>query len=319
MSANNQILLIGAGPMAVDYAKVLVALGKDVIAVGRSVASAAAFKEKTGLDVIAGGLNTFLAGQPQCPREAIIAVGVEALAETACSLLAYGVRRILLEKPGALTAQEIRTIRALAQEKGAEVLIAYNRRFYASTLRALELIEEHGGVQSLHFEFTEWSHVISELHKAPGVKEAWLLGNSTHVIDLAFYLAGLPAQWRCFTAGALDWHPAASTFSGAGRTERGALFSYQANWEAPGRWGLEVLTRDVRLIFRPMESLQLMRKGSVAIEQVAINDELDKKFKPGLYEQVRRFLARQAEGFCTVEEQAAVWDIYCQIAGYNQG
>jgi predicted dehydrogenase len=317
MFQSNQVLLVGAGPMAVDYAKVLLALGKEIVVVGRSATSAATFTEKTGIDARSGGLSAYLASGTNCPDTAVVAVGVEGLAEATMSLLAHGVRRVLLEKPGALTRAEIHAVKKLADEKGSQVLIAYNRRFYASTLKALELIREHGGVQSMHFEFTEWSHVIAPLMKAPGVKSAWLLGNSTHVIDLAFYLGGNPMEWNGYTAGSLDWHPASAVFAGAGRTSRGALFSYQANWDAPGRWGLELLTADVRLIFRPMESLQLMRKGSVAIEQVPIDDKMDKKFKPGLYEQMSRFLAKRAEGFCTIAEQAEAWDTYCQIASYE--
>jgi predicted dehydrogenase len=316
MSLNQNVLLIGAGPMAVDYAKVLTALDRKVVAVGRRAASGQAFKEKTGIDVVTGGLNEYLRSGAECPAVAIVAVGVEALAEAACTLISHGVRQILLEKPGALTREEILRIQALAKAKNAEVLIAYNRRFFASTLRAQELIAEYGGVQSMHFEFTEWSHVISGISKAPGVKSAWLLANSTHVIDLAFYLGGTPTDWRAYTGGALDWHPTAASFAGAGRTDRGVLFSYQANWGAPGRWGVEVLTADARLIFRPMESLQIMRKGSIAVESVSLDDTVDKLYKPGLYEQVRRFLSGERQGFCTVEEQADTWDIYSAIAGY---
>jgi predicted dehydrogenase len=317
MSQSNRVLLVGAGPMAVDYAKVLLALGKEIVVVGRSATSAATFEEKTGIKALDGGLSVYLATTSDCPDTAVVAVGVEGLAEATLGLLTHGVRRVLIEKPGALTRAEIHAVNELAVEKSAQVLIAYNRRFYASTLRALELIKEHGGVQSMHFEFTEWNHVIAPLTKAPGVKPAWLLGNSTHVIDLAFYLGGNPVEWHGYTAGSLDWHPASAVFAGAGRTSRGVLFSYQANWDAPGRWGLELLTRDVRLIFRPMESLQVMRKGSVAIEQVSIDDEMDKKFKPGLYEQVSRFLAGQSEGFCAVADQVKAWDTYSQIASYE--
>ena len=35
------------------------------------------------------------------------------------------------------------------------------RDFYASTLKAEELIEEDGGISSVQFEFTEWSHLFT--------------------------------------------------------------------------------------------------------------------------------------------------------------
>ncbi|OYO31195.1 Gfo/Idh/MocA family protein [Janthinobacterium sp. PC23-8] len=316
MTLNEKVLLVGAGPMAIDYAKILAALNTDVVVIGRGQASASAFTEKTGIAAMTGGLSAYLGMAADVPASAIVAVGVEALAESTLQLLRHGVRRILLEKPGALTGLEIREIQTLAAEKNADVFIAYNRRLYASTLKAQEIIEADGGVQSMHFEFTEWNHVIRNLPKADGVKEAWLLGNSTHVIDLAFYLGGTPIEWQAFTGGGLDWHPAASIFSGAGRTDCGVLFSYQANWDAPGRWGVEVITANSRLIFRPMESLQIMRKGSVAIESVPIDNALDQEFKPGLHEQVRRFLVNDLASFCTLAEQVEKWEIYTKIAGY---
>jgi predicted dehydrogenase len=311
-----KVWLIGSGGMAIDYAKVLTALQVPFLVIGRGAASAQAFTEKTGLLVIQGGLDAFLQTAPETPSAAIVAIGVESLAKEVRGLLANNVPRILVEKPGALIRSEIVDLLALADSKKAQVRIAYNRRFYSSTLRALELIAEDGGVQSMHFEFTEWDHAVRGVQTAPGVKEAWFIANSTHVVDLAFFLGGVPTEMQTFTSGGLDWHPNASVFAGAGRTDRGALFSYQANWGAPGRWGVEVITSNYRLIFRPMEALQIMRKASVKIEPVEIDDSLDKTFKPGLYVQVQRFLADQLADFCTLDDQIAHWDVYSSMAGY---
>lgn len=310
------VWLVGSGGMAVDYFKVLHALDCQIIVIGRGEESARKFEAQCNHPVVIGGLANFLAKNPPVPDAAIVAVGVEALASTAITLLQAGVRRILLEKPGALSRAEIEALQAEARECNAEVIIAYNRRFFASALAAQQMIKEDGGVQSFSFEFTEWGHVIEGLTKAPGVKEAWLLGNSTHVIDLAFYLGGEPSELNVFTAGALSWHSSAAVFSGAGRTNCGALFSYQANWGAPGRWGVEILTSERRLIFRPMETLQVMKRGSVSIEPVAVDISLDQAFKPGLYEQTHRFLAGGFEGMCSLTDQVKQWPLYEQIAGY---
>lgn len=311
------VWLIGTGGMAVDYAKVLHALGVPVTAIGRGSNSAALFTEKTGLPVLVGGLASYLETAPPMPSSAIVAVGVESLAPAVRTLLANGVVDILVEKPGSLAREELVELAVLAAAKSARVKIAYNRRFYAATQRALSIIAEDGGVKSLHFEFTEWGHEIRDLQKAAGVKDAWFLANSTHVVDLAFYLGGSPTHLHALTAGTLDWHAASAIFAGAGQTETGALFSYQANWDAPGRWGIEIMTTRHRLIFRPMESLQMMRKGSVQIELVPLDDRLDKEFKPGLHQQVRRFLAGEDDGFCDIREQLANWDLYCLMAGYR--
>lgn len=315
---SDSVLLIGAGPMAVAYMQVLKAQQRETVVIGRGSASAQQFFDQTGVSVHTGGLAHYLASVAEVPACAIVSVGVEALASTTLALLERGVKRILLEKPGALSRTEIHAIAIKAAASGADVLIAYNRRLFASTLRAQEIIAADGGVRSMHFEFTEWDHVIRDLPKAVGVKEAWLLANSTHVIDLAFYLGGAPAQWQAFVAGGLPWHPSAAVFAGAGSTETGVLFSYGANWDGPGRWAVEIITDHSRLIFKPMEALQIMRKGKVAVEPVDIDDRLDNQFKPGLYHQVARFLAGETAGLCTLGEQVAKWDVYARMAGYDE-
>ena len=310
---NKNIWLIGAGQMAVDYHKVLNDLDVPYMVVGRGELSAKLFFEKTGVEPFVGGLDVFLSEYPKHCSHAIVAVGVEILAETTKQLLKYGIKNILVEKPAGLNAKEIAQVTNETKKHGANVCVAYNRRFYASTQKAKEIIEQDGGVISFNFEFTEWSHEIEKLEKAPGVKENWFLANSTHVIDLAFYLGGMPKEISCYTAGGLDWHPSASIFSGAGKSESGALFSYQANWEAPGRWGVEVLTKENRLILRPMEKLQIQKIGSINAEFVDINDELDLKFKPGLYLQTEAFLRGSKEGLCIIGEHIAKIKLYGEI------
>lgn len=309
-----RVLLIGAGPMAIDYYKVLKDLNCNITVVGRSHNSAKNFEDKTGTKIVTGGLETFLDKSSNDNFDvAIVAVGVEQLAPTSIQLLKAGFKNILVEKPAGLNHREIKELSKAAKEHKAAVLIAYNRRFYASVLKALEIIENDGGVTSFHFEFTEWAHVIETLDKAPGVKGNWLLANSTHVIDMAFYMGGFPAQINSYVAGELSWHDN-SVFAGAGKTKNGALFSYQANWAAPGRWGVEILTKNSRLIFRPLEELQIQQKGSVAINKVEIDNALDKQYKPGLFVQIQKFLNNDFVGFKTIENHAAMLDIYQQIA-----
>ena len=303
--------------MAQDYAKVLRGQGRDCKVIGRGEESAKAFSEQTGMEAQNGGLEAALAHSP-APREAIVAVGVEQLAASAEALIAAGTQRILLEKPGGLDLAELQSLAAKARAADTEIWIAYNRRFYASVRKAREWIEADGGLVSCFFEFSELSHRIAPLRKAPGVKEHWVLGNSSHVIDLAFWLCGRPVEWNGWQEGSLAWHPAAARFVGSGITEGGVLFSYLAEWEGPGRWGLELNTRKRRLILRPMEQLQQIEVGTVQIEPVELDDSLDQQYKPGLYAQVEAFLHGQGrEGLCSLEEQVNAVADYTRIAGYE--
>ena len=316
---NDDIWIVGAGGMALDYYKVLKGLDQKIIVIGRGIDSCLLLEDKIGIEVEKGGLELFLKTNPKIPKTAIVAVGIEELANTTESLIDYGVKKIMIEKPGSLFRAELESLARLSKENHSEVVVGYNRRMYASVLEAQRIIEMDGGATSMHFEFTEWSHIIESLNKAAGVKESWVLANSTHVIDLAFHLTGKPHQINSITAGGVDWHKKSSIFAGSGITENEVLFTYGANWSSPGRWGIEVLTKKHRLILRPLEKLRLMKIGSIKEEEVTIDDSLDKEYKPGLYRQVEAFLngSSDEKQLCKIDHQLLMWPMYEKIAGYN--
>lgn len=310
MGKMKKIWLVGTGNIAIEYAKVLHDIGVEYIAIGRGKKSVDKFIYNTQHDAIEGGIENFLKLEPEIPSHAIITVNVENLSSTAATLLQYGIKNILLEKPGVCDPSEINELVQLTQQKNANVLLAYNRRFYASTLKAQEIIKEDGGVTSFVFEFTEWAHKISPIYDGGKRFQYWFLANSSHVVDLAFYLGGKPVELSSYTSGTLDWHPNGAVFSGAGKSEKDALFSYHANWKSPGRWFVEICTNKHRLYFKPMETLQIQEIGSVAINNVSIDDELDRKFKPGLYLQVKNFLDNDFSCFFTIRDQQQMIDNY---------
>lgn len=311
------IWLIGSGGMSVDYAKVLDAQKRNYSVIGRGVSSAALFKEKTGKEVVVGGLSNFLEKNPELPDAVIVSVGVEQLFQTTMDLLNYGVKSLLIEKPGGLTVNEVSQLEGKSKELKAEVFIAYNRRFFSSAIKAKELIEQDGGVTSFNFELTEWSHIVGGLEKPKIVLAKWFLANSTHVADMAFFLGGEPKDICCFTSGKLDWHTSSSVFSGAGVATNGALFNYAANWESAGRWSVEVLTKENRYIFRPMESLLVQKRGTIAHIPVELDDQIDNDFKPGLYKQVECFLNGESKDLCSISEQLKYFPIYEKMACYQ--
>jgi len=313
----NSVWLIGAGGMAQDYIKVLDGLDQKFIVIGRGEESAENCQNSTECSVVVGGLDNFLSTKPKVVPHAIVSVGVEKLYDTTKELLDYGVKSILVEKPGAMNKEEFEDLLLLSKEKESNIFIAYNRRFYASTIKAQDIINQDGGVTSFNFEFTEWSHIIETIKKADGVKEKWFLGNSTHVVDMAFYLGGKPKEISSFSSGGVSWHPSASNFAGAGISENNALFSYHANWESAGRWSVEILTKEHRLIFRPMEKLQIQKRGAIAQEfDESIDYTLDEKYKPGLYLQTKSFLDNNIDRMCTIDEQSDMIDVYNKMANY---
>lgn len=304
------ILLIGTGRMAREHAKVLVALGKKPLVVGRSTAGVRAFAEESGIEACAGGLGKY---RGSLPKTAIIAVDADLIPAVTAEAIKRGCRKLLLEKPGALTPRELVRLQNVAAKHRAKIFIAYNRRFLASVLKARELIKKDGGAVSYAFTFTEKLTAKESIRKfgtSKRVENKWFIANSTHVVDLAFHLGGMPAALEGFSAAGPLWAPHPSLFTGGGITAKGAPFSYSANWELPGPWSVEVGTKKRKLILAPLETLREEKNGKVS--DVSFDGRLDKKFKPGFYRQMASFLA-DGKGLPTLQEQIESFAWYKRI------
>lgn len=312
--------LIGAGPMALDYAKVLASMQVEFLCITRSEKSADNFSQHFQQRVISGGLDEYIkAFQPaDKPEHAIVATNIECLADNVTSLIQLGVKSILVEKPAGIEQEKISLLEQLSRDHNVSLYLGYNRRFYESVTLAKQLIEQDGGARCINYEITEWSHEIDKETYGDGVKENWFLANTSHVVDLAFALTGKPNQLSCYTSGNTSWHSRSAIFSGAGVTENGVLFNYHGNWNAPGRWSLEILTDKRRFIFRPLEQLHVQQIGSVAIERIDFEYQYDDKFKPGLYQQTKAFLEGDEVELCSIFEHIENVKFYCQMANYSR-
>jgi len=312
-----KVWLIGTSQMGQDYAKVLKALSVPFEAIGRGKSNCKIFKEKIGVVPFENGIADFINKKKSVPEFAIVAVGVEVLSEVTKILLKHGVRQILVEKPGVCYLDEIDEICNCSHINNANCYIAYNRRFYASVRHVRKMANLDGGIKSMHFEFTEWSHVVEQLKLNQSVLQNWFLVNSSHVIDTAFFLSGNPVEMSCFTRGSLAWHTSASIFSGAGITDSGVVFSYQANWSGPGRWGIDIISPLNRYILRPLEKLYIQKIGSLNTEVVEIDDLYDIDYKPGLYLQTEAFLNHRTEDLINdKKQQRMMHGVYKKMSGY---
>ena len=150
--------LVGAGSLALEYHKVLKDLNEEYLVIGRGKNSAQNFLLKTGIQVTTGGLSNFLNSNPTVPQKVIVAVNVEELKSACINLINYGVKEILLEKPGGVDTKEVRDLYNFAKKKKVNIMLAYNRRYYNSVIKVKDLIKIDGGLQSFNFEFTEWTH-----------------------------------------------------------------------------------------------------------------------------------------------------------------
>ncbi len=306
------VLLIGTGRMARQYVPVLKALNTTVVAVGRSAEGSQAFAIETGIETIPGGVTKF-AKTNAVPKHAIITVDADKLASVTIEALQAGCSHVLVEKPGGLTLAELTQVRTVARRRKATVHIGYNRRFYATVQKARACIEVDGGAVSCTFQFNErltQRETLPSLGIPEKVQKKWFIANSTHVIDLAFFLCGEPKKILGYSAAGPLWAPQPTFFSGAGMTTRGASFIYHSNWELAGPWSIEIGTKNRKLILAPLEELKEEVAGET--RPIEVDTTLDKDFKAGLYLQTKAFFG-DTRGLPTLDDQIAAFPWYQKI------
>ncbi|MGD8567773.1 MAG: gfo/Idh/MocA family oxidoreductase, partial [Gammaproteobacteria bacterium] len=66
--------LIGTGPMAIDHAKVMAELCDEFVVIGRGEKSAMIFKDKTGIQPVTGGIDSYINTKNAIHERAVVAV-----------------------------------------------------------------------------------------------------------------------------------------------------------------------------------------------------------------------------------------------------
>jgi predicted dehydrogenase len=285
-------MVVGAGKMGLAHLKVLRALQPGALACwapsGRARDAVAAADATFFSGSLGDALRSFE------PSHVVIASPVETLTPVALEILSCGVTHVLIEKPAALTLRDAQRLAQAEVASSASIRIAYNRRFYSSVRTALARIRRQSEpILSVLFEFNEsFPNPSGPVTHAECVRHRWVVANSLHVIDTALFPVGMPDPKRSYflQSGRTMWHPSGGVFIGGGETVSGVPFTYHANWSGPGGWGIEWVTPSARYVLRPLETLAIMRPGCRDREDIPLEDDLDDRFKPGVYLQDRAFL-----------------------------
>ncbi len=316
---SKKVLIIGAGWMAQQYCNALYEMKiKDVIVISRKEESSRKCCEKYGYRPFFGGYEKVLPKLNGFDL-VIIATPIHKLQAAATFAINCGNKNILIEKPGALYSSVLEKWASKIEDIDVRIRIAYNRYLYPSLWKLKELIEMEGSVSSCFYSFTEWIHTINFTNNPPEVYQRWGIANSLHVISMAHNIIGLPRQLCSYRSGSFLWHPSGSKFVGAGVTEKGILFSYHADWNSAGRWGIEVLTPKNSYRLMPLEKLYRCKKGSVKWEEVKLTSAYP-QIKTGVAEEIAIMLHRDLERnvpLVTLKEAAVLAKLAENIFGYS--
>ena len=142
MSNNLNILIVGAGPIGQEYAKILDEMNINYSIICRSLNSSLNLKKLTS-NVYHGGVENFLKkNKNQFFTHAIIAVGVIDLSKITKIIIKSHIKNILVEKPCDFYVKRLENLYLIQKKEKKSVFIAYNRRFYSNVIYLKTLYEK---------------------------------------------------------------------------------------------------------------------------------------------------------------------------------
>ncbi|MBM3778433.1 MAG: Gfo/Idh/MocA family oxidoreductase [Acidimicrobiia bacterium] len=281
-----RLALIGCGRIARWHVPACREAGFEVTAVAgrRRSGRAGAFAAEFGIPAVASDPMA-LAGADDW--DALLIAAPPSVAPELLRIAGASGRPVLVEKPVALSSGMLRPV----VDRWPNVLVGYNRRFYATVRAAREFTA--AGPCLVRLELPEPA--------APAATEDILLTGSVHGFDLVRHLLG-PLRLESVTpyrrAGAQQG--ATATLVSA----RGDVIQYHGCWGAPAVFSLTIDCAGRRFSLQPFERATvyegldvLQPTGEVAVRQyvprVASEVRVDRgAFKPGFVEQARALLDR---------------------------
>ena len=195
----------------------------------------------------------------------------------------------LIEKPAGYNVNDAEDLAGYATQFNRSAFVALNRRHFSSMQTLLKDLEALTGPRLIQVHDQE--DQVAALHDGQPrlVVENWMYANSLHVIDL-FSILGRGDVVA--VEPIIRWNPQEPRFVAAKIVfDSGDIGLYQAVWNGPGPWAVNVTTREKRWELRPLEQACFQQHGSRRLEPVPVH-EWDSRFKPGLRMQAQ--LAVQA-------------------------
>jgi len=315
---NKKIVIIGAGWMAEQYCNALFTMKiKNVTVISRKEESSRRCCKKYGYKPLYGGYKDNL------PKLGvfdlvIVATPIHELKTAATFAINCGNKNILVEKPGALYSSILNNWVKETENTDVRIRIAFNRHTYPTLWKLKEITKEEK-ITSCFYTFTEWVHTINFTNNQPDVYKRWGIANSLHLISMAHNLIGMPKEISSYRSGSLTWHPSGAQFVGAGVTETDIPFSYQADWESAGRWGIEIMTNHSAYRLIPLEKLYRCSKGSVNWEEIGCISTYP-NVKEGVAEEITIMLNKELEKeipLVTLKQATLLTKLAEKIFGYS--
>lgn len=237
----------------------------------------------------------------------MLAVNIDSTLEILNELMDTN-KPILVEKPVSLKSGEINN---LLEKNNKRVFVAYNRRYYPSTVMAKNFIESKSNVTA--------TFVI------PEKDQLRFYHTGSHMIDLMNYFFD-DLKLEHVTHFMVD--KKLSGLTSIFTTRRGDVINLISDWNASSNFKIEIIHQDEKVELLPIEKAYFY-KGMHLIEPTkenpnrmyipklvreSVDEKFDKNFKPGFYKQADVFYNyiknnQYDERMCTLKQAKEVMEI----------
>lgn len=300
------VSIIGAGYMAEEHLRAFASIpGVSLLGItSRSLDKAINLQKKYGVEQVCSSIEELYTSTDS--DVVVVCVPILSVASVCGEVFKYPWVS-LVEKPVGYDLNQARQLMFLAESHKHTAYIALNRRHYSSTLSVLDQVSEVNGTRLVNVYDQESPLEALKMGQDPLVVQNWMYANSIHIVD----------YFNIFCRGELlsvdpiiRWNPKDPFLNMAKLNySSGDIGIYQAIWNGPGPWGVQVITNSKRWDLKPLEHAFTQFNNSRMIEPIPQSQE-DIKFKPGLRIQAenivkvvrgeKHFLPTLADGFKTM-------------------
>ncbi len=245
-----KLALIGAGFIAEEHLKAIDAvedLEVDLI-YSRTSSKANSLSKKFSILEVVNDKDSFLSLAKK--RDGIlVTVSAENMFEVCTELLPLKIP-LFIEKPPALSLEEMDTLVQTSINYNTLNMVGFNRRFYSIFHKGLEIINDYGGLVAINIEGHErfWKYKDTLSHD---MKNSWIYANSSHTIDFIDFFVG-DLENLYINSSSIQGEMK-DQFSVSFKSRDGVIGSYSSYWLSPGGWSVRLFGKGISVIFQPLE------------------------------------------------------------------
>jgi predicted dehydrogenase len=274
MSALRTVAILGVGRAGLQHAQAAAAVGLEVCAfTSRTVNSerAQAFAAE-----FPGARRFNLDDAELCTAADLLVVALPPdVTHDTVPFLAKNGRRLLVEKPLALSTSRIEEIARIAMSSGCKVTVGYNRRLYPAVLRLREVLTSDPP-RTAEVTIVEDLDFISRTKGAALTGGYLRHGASTHMLDLSLFLFGQQRITRLHATPARDAR-GFFDYEVTSTSDRDTLVTTTIDAGNRSRRGIRIVTESGReLRLSPLENLYL---GPVLNPSVSGAETMESSFE----------------------------------------